>query len=208
MSSNLQLNSAQQKLFDGNQRLISATVNRFHRRITLYGQGDAADLRQELEVALARAARSYRPDAGASFKTFASRCLDNAARDYIRKLKQPPHAPFAAPSHDAVVGYDGDGGPVTLYNVYDNSPTRDEYEDRYDLRLPAIDSLIKTLPELSEIERRALRLRYFADDDFGDDEGEELELTLEEIAERLGCSAAAVHKALERGINKLRRRLR
>lgn len=203
---NLKLNSAQQQLFNTNQRLINVAVNRFHRRITLYGQGDAADLRQELEMALARAAQSYRLTAGASFKTFASRCLDNAARDFIRKLKQPPRVPFA-PSSDAVAGHDVEGEdfhqtvePFTYFDLVERGQAAAEqrfglHDDEDGLveamQKKEIDALFAKV-KLSGIERASFLLARNHD------------LDPQDIAEVFNVRVEVVSHALDRVVQKIR----
>lgn len=198
MSANLSLNSAQQKLFDANRRLVTAAVNRFHRRITRYGQGDPDDLRQELEIALARAAQSYKPAGGASLQTYASRCLDNAARDYIRKLKRPTNSSLATPSYDA---FGKTTVPITLFDRIeanqaaaeqciglndddDDNPVLYEYGPEVDQAVAAI--------KLSGIERATLLLNLKHDLDYA------------EIAHVFGIKEALVIKAGYKAREKLR----
>lgn len=45
---------------------------------------DADDLRQEGMLALLRAAATWRPEAGATFRTYAARCVDNALAQALR----------------------------------------------------------------------------------------------------------------------------
>lgn len=106
---NLKLNSAQQKLFDSEQGLVNATANRYYRGVARYSQSHAADLRQQLEIALAKAAQSYDPTKGAAFKTYAARSLDNAAKDYLRKLKRTP----TTESYDVIARYERGDHPGT-----------------------------------------------------------------------------------------------
>jgi RNA polymerase sigma factor (sigma-70 family) len=203
--SDLTLTREQQQLFDKHQQLVSAAVNRFHRRTTRYGQGDTEDLAQELGAALTRAAQTYKP-ARASFRTYASRCLDNAARDYIRKLKQPPRMPFA-PSYDSVVGHEVEGEgfhqevkPVTYFDLIERGQAAgDECIGIFDdeggliraMQKGELNALLDKIT-LSPLERSSFLL------------AREYDLGPQEIAHIFGVRIAVVSHALDRVIQKIR----
>lgn len=51
-----------------------------------YPFGDEEDLKQEALIGLLQAVRTYRPDKGAKFATYADRCIGNALRNAMMKI--------------------------------------------------------------------------------------------------------------------------
>jgi DNA-directed RNA polymerase specialized sigma subunit len=81
--STLRLNARQQALFDANQHLIG-------RALTTFRYPEHEDVRQTLEIALARAAKSYNAKLRIPFGGYAWRCLENALVDFRKRKPAPP----------------------------------------------------------------------------------------------------------------------
>lgn len=85
------------ELFDSHIDLVSILAKKWH--IAGY---DADDLAQEGLIALWKASERYDPSRGASFKTYASICINNRYRDLARKSAKT----VTTVSLDSVVKYD------------------------------------------------------------------------------------------------------
>jgi RNA polymerase sporulation-specific sigma factor len=87
--------------------------------------GDADDLEQEALIGLFEAIRDFRPERGASFRTFATLCMTRQIITAIRTGTRPKHAPLNryvsisgerrqpdAPSIDELLPVSADGDPA------------------------------------------------------------------------------------------------
>lgn len=153
--------------------MISKVVN-----ITLSGV-DAYDLMQVCAIGLLYAALSYSTEGGASFATYASRCIDNRIRTALKSGKRKKHLPLSGYSDIEEVG-------DTLFIDPDSDPETRALIDESVSEMTAQMSQV-----LSDTEHAV-----FADSLCG--------FSYQQISGHLGISVKAVDNALQRARRKLR----
>lgn len=165
------------RLFQRYLPLLSRKANHYAKQCGL----DAEDFLQEGLMALYRAAVSFDEDAGASFKTYASTCMENAMVDAVRR--------FVKSSGKGSLSLDQmEEGALHEKALRDpDIPLEDAYAVRE--RLQAMVHRVETV--LSDFERQvlALRLRGYS---YG------------QASEKLGVSPKSVDNAMQRIKRKLR----
>ena len=140
------------------------------------------DLSQEAAIGFLKAVRSYDAAKGASFRTYAERCVENvlssAVRSYVSQKNLPlnNHEEFNDAEMTAVVGAYGLSGDPEGYVFYDDGVGR-------------LTQAI--LSELTELERSVVNLRIDG-------------LSYEQTAAKLGISVKSVDNAIQRVRQKMR----
>ena len=149
--------------------------------------GDSEDLIQEGTFGLLSAIRQYRPDCGASFKTFAEVCVRKRLYSAVKSASRLKHIPL------------NDG--MSLEQLSEES----------DLRLSAIPALLNSTPEDLVLARESKEELYRAlSDRLSKLEKQVLSLYLDgfhyqDIAQRLGKDTKAIDNAVQRIRRKLAR---
>lgn len=137
------------------------------------------DLIQEGLIGLFNAVKNYDPARGASFDTYARRCIHSRMVECLSSFLAQKHLPLRnylpIDSLEQAAGPDGEGDPLEAYLQQEEERLREQK--------------IKTL--LSGLEQETLTL-YLSG------------LSYEEMAQRLHCSTKAVDNALQRVRRKLR----
>ena len=156
--------------------------------------GDAEDVTQEGMIGLYKAVRTYRPEHGVPFSTFAAYSVAARITDAVRTASRRKHAPLNdSVSLQGLTDADGEEGP-DLLDVYIDV-TRADPLQQYIGREAAesLKAFIET--ELTELERQCVARLI---------EG----ISYKETALRLDRSAKAVDNALRRARAKFERRMR
>ena len=150
------------------------------------------DLVQEGMIALLAAMRSFRPDGGAAFRTYASRCIENEILMYLRKNASRR----GEVSFDEPLNTDWDGNELLLSDVLgtDADTVMRPIEEDVDRRL-----LRTAVGTLSEREKEIITLR------FGLQGGKEQ--TQKEVADRLGISQSYISRLEKRIIQRLKKEI-
>ncbi len=135
------------------------------------------DLVQEGMIGLFKAVRSFDKSKGASFRTYANTCIDNAVQSAVRKVTRQKDIP-----KNDVVEYQEEDIPI--------SNSESSAEDEY-IRLEMLERLSQAIYDrLSKFEQDVFAL-YMSGLSYGD------------IAEKLGKTEKSVDNALQRIKNKL-----
>jgi len=85
---------------DGNADAEEVLVSRFGRLVKIHARplflagGDAEDLTQEGMLGLLTAIRSYSPEAGASFRTYAETCIRHRLLTAVKTASRQKHGPL------------------------------------------------------------------------------------------------------------------
>ncbi len=156
--------------------------------------GDVEDVTQEGMIGLYKAVRTFRPEHGVPFSTFAYYSVAARITDAVRTASRRKHAPLNdSVSLQGLTDADGEVGP-DLLDIYIDV-TRADPLQQYIGREAAesLKTFIET--ELTELERQCVARLI---------EG----ISYKETALRLGRSAKAVDNALHRARAKFERRMR
>ncbi len=156
--------------------------------------GDADDVVQEGMIGLFKAVRTYRPEHGVPFSTFAAYSVAARITDAVRTASRLKHSPLnESMSLHGIVDADGDDA-MDLLDVYVEA-TRADPEQLY-IGREAADSLSDFLSTaLTELERQCVAMLM---------EGR----TYKEMAQTLDRSPKAVDNALQRARAKFEKRMR
>ena len=129
------------------------------------------DMAQEAAIGFLNAVRSYDPSKGASFRTYAERCVDHVLTSAVRSYFSGKNVILN--NHVMLDGNEPDDRVISQ-----NMPDIGEYANggEYDSSL---------LPELSELERAVVEMRLKG-------------LSYEETADSLGISVKSVDNAIQR----------
>ena len=156
--------------------------------------GDAEDVTQEGMIGLYKAVRTYRPEHGVPFSTFAAYSVAARITDAVRTASRRKHAPLNdSVSLQGLTDADGEEGP-DLLDVYIDV-TRADPLQQYIGREAAESLKVFIETELTELERQCVARLI---------EG----ISYKETALRLDRSAKAVDNALRRARAKFERRMR
>ena len=156
--------------------------------------GDAEDVVQEGMIGLFKAVRTYRPEHGIPFSTFAAYSVAARITDAVRTASRRKHSPLNdSMSLQGLTDADGEEGPGLLDVFID--ATRADPEQQYIGREAAESLKVFLDTALTELERQCVALLM---------EG----LTYKEMALRLGRSAKSVDNALGRARAKFEKRMR
>lgn len=128
------------------------------RAASMYIAGsDHEDVVQEGMIGLFKAIRDYRPDRGASFRTFAAQCVTAQITDAVRAARREKHRPLNdSLSLQGLPDKDGED-PVSLLDLYADRSAEDP-ERRLISRESARDIEEFIENDLSALERSAIRL--------------------------------------------------
>lgn len=152
--------------------------------------GDSEDLMQEGLIGLLSAIRTFQPEGGASFRTYAETCIRHRVISAARSASRRKHSPLNdGVSLEEILS--DENQRVSLFPVsrFDRSP-----EDQVLAREREGDVISKYSRYLSAFETEILR--HYLDG-----------CAYEEIAERCGRSCKSVDNAVQRIRKKLARRL-
>ena len=144
---------------------------------------EAEDVVQEGMIGLMKAVRSFDPDREASFKTYASACINNQILKAIRKAEREKNQPLNdAISLDNRLGEKEESltvGDILRASMFDEPEEQVIYEEM----LERLDSLSRQI--FSPLESRVLREKLSGKN-------------YQEIAEELGKSPKTIDNALQR----------
>ena len=145
--------------------------------------GDSEDLIQEGMIGLLSAIREYDSEKGASFKTYAQRCIQNRIKSAVRSAQRRKNAPLndGVPLDDVL----SDESQSLGAHLYERSP-----EEQVLARETEREFTSAYLRRLSKLEAEILR--YYLDG-----------LSYGEIAGRCGRDVKAVDNAVQRIRHKL-----
>lgn len=149
-------------------------------RTLLAGAMEMDDLAQEGMLGLVDAMKAYRPERGASFRTFAYRCITNRMLNMVA-------ASGRNPSQVSIENMEGMRVPLSEKQ----SPNADDPQEILIRQENAFDWMHRAKGRLSGAERETLRL-YLGG------------YTYQEMAASLQCTTKAVDNALQRIRRKLR----
>lgn len=153
---------------------------------------EPADLVQAGMVAVIRAAQRWRPDGGASFRTYATPRIHGEIVDYLRKLIPGGRnhiGEYSVSSLDATLYHLPDGQPVTGLDVLESQAATDDYAELETAELEA--ALWHAVDELPDRERHAIVLTFHAG------------LTQEQAGQCMGVSNSRVSQLVSAGCRRL-----
>lgn len=75
------------ELFEKNTKLVVFLVNKYHGHLKDAYYSELEDIYQEGFLGLWKAARTFKPEKGIAFSSYAARCITNQTFMYLRKLK-------------------------------------------------------------------------------------------------------------------------
>lgn len=179
--------SACHKLVEHNLRLVAFIAKKF--RDSGVEEDDLISLGT---VGLIKAVKSFRPDAGTKFATYAARCIENEMLMHLRSRKKSSRDV----SMDDSIGTDKEGNDLTLRDVLGTDP--DELERYVGDRIEQ-QRLRSYLHVLDPRERRVVCLRYGLIDG--------VEWTQHQIADQMGISRSYVSRIEARALTKLQHAL-
>jgi RNA polymerase sporulation-specific sigma factor len=147
----------------GDDEAIDILFSRFKpmvrsRAASMYIAGsDHEDVVQEGMIGLFKAMRDFRPERGASFRTFAAQCVTAQITDAVRAALREKHRPLNdSLSLQGLPDREGEG-PVSLLDLYADSSAEDPERRLISAESTrAIEEFIET--ELTVLERSAIRL--------------------------------------------------
>ena len=174
----------QETLVTNNLRLAGFVARRY-----LNSRNEYDDLVQNAYIGLINAARTFNPDKGFAFSTYATMCIRNEICLYLRNEKKRP----SIISLDKPINVEGDEDGATLGDIlFDSSPTPDEISAAAD----ELRRLAKAIKGLPKVERTAVILSY----GLGGNE----KASQQAIAERLGGSQPNVSRILIRAKKRIK----
>ncbi|NCA98644.1 MAG: sigma-70 family RNA polymerase sigma factor [Clostridia bacterium] len=178
----------------GDNLPMEVLINRYKSLVrlkasALYMLGaDSDDVIQEGMIGLFKAIRDYKPDQGASFATFANRCISAQITDAVRQASRQKHRPLNESISLQHLLYPEDTD--RLAPVLDIPSPKDDPEQHL-LSQEESDQLLEYLSmQLTELERQVIRLFM-------------LGYSYRSIASELHCSPKRVDNALTRIRRKL-----
>jgi len=175
------------KLVEHNLRLVAFVAKKFRDSGV-----DEDDLISLGTIGLIKAVKSFRPDAGTKFATYASRCIENEMLMHLRTRKKMNRDV----SMDESIGTDKEGNDLTLRDVLGTGP--DELEEYVGGRLEQ-QRLRSLLHVLDPREQKVVCLRYGLIDG--------VEWTQHQIADKMGISRSYVSRIEARALTKLQHAL-
>ena len=135
------------------------------------GSDIADDMAQEAAIGFLKAVRSYDPAKGASFRTYAERCIDNVLVSAVRAYFSEKNAVFNGHS------------PFDDLALSDGASLQET--DDPELRVISDESGLAVFSGLSELERSVVQMRLKG-------------MSYEETAQVLGVSVKSVDNAIQR----------
>lgn len=178
----------------GDNQAMEILLNRYkvlvrQKASALYILGaDSDDVIQEGMIGLFKAVRDYKPDQGASFATFANRCISSQITDAVRQASRQKHRPLNESISLQHLLYPEDSERPTP--AHDIPSTKDDPEQQL-LSQEESDQLLEYLNvQLTELEREVIRLFMLGH-------------SYRSIANELHCSPKRVDNALTRIRRKL-----
>ncbi len=178
---------AYHSLVEHNLRLVAFIAKKFRDSGV-----DEEDMISLGTIGLIKAVKSFRPDAGTKFATYAARCIENEMLMHLRTRKKHNRDV----SMDETIGTDKEGNDLTLRDVLGSDP--DELERFVGERIER-ERLRALLHVLDQRERRVLCLRYGLVDG--------IEWTQHQIADKMGISRSYVSRIEARALTKLQHAL-
>jgi RNA polymerase sporulation-specific sigma factor len=163
-----------QRLLRHHQALLDAHARRYF----LPG-GDHDDVAQEARIGFAKAVRGYRPDAGASFRTFAAMCITRQLATALKAARRHKHLALSG----ATRGEDAQRAWEHLPDRADSPAQRAQARERR-------DELAAASASLSALERAVLARALVG-------------WSTGEAAHQLGVTAKSADNALQRARTKI-----
>ena len=158
-------------------QLVSQFMPYISRRASAVAKHSAAaDVEQEGLISLFRAVKSYNPAAGASFETYAYKCIDNAVLSYIKSTKRKKNELISSSAE-----------------LSENIPQREQQGPMLAAELTeSIDDIGRAIEtKLSKFEKRVLYMYLQG-------------FSYDEISAKLGRAPKAIDNALQRLRRKLK----
>ncbi len=178
----------------GDNQAMEALLNRYKALVrqkasAMFMLGaDSEDVIQEGMIGLFKAIRSYQTDQGASFSTFANRCISSQITDAVRQASRQKHRPLnESLSLQNLLSGEFKGSPTDVKDI----PTQDHDPEQILLSHEETEQLQSFLQQqLSELEQQVIRL-YLQGKSY------------REIADELNYTSKRVDNALSRIRQKL-----
>lgn len=143
-------------------------------------------------IGLIKAANSFNNLKNVRFATYASRCIENEIRMYLRKYKKKQKEI----SIDEPLNYDKDGNELTLADTLctENDIVTKNIEKKEDIKI-----LYQALSLLDDKEKRIIELRYGINSALGE------EMTQKEVASILGISQSYISRVEKKTLKFLKK---
>lgn len=181
--------NARNEVIEHNIRLVLKIVKKYEKY-----DNSSSDLESIGIIGLIKGVDTFDISKNFSFATYASRCIENEILMHFRKEKN--HTKDV--NLEDIIGKDQDGNKLTIENILEdeNAQTDMQFSENQEI-LNALQDFISMLPAL---ERKIIGQRY----DFKNN----IILTQQEIAEKIGISKSYVSRIEQSAIEKLRILLR
>ena len=178
--------AARDKLIEHNLRLVAHIAKKYAR------SGDVDDLISIGSIGLIKAVHTFRPEAG-RLTTYASRCIENEIRMYLRASKKLKNTSTISDT----VSRDKEGNEVQITDLLGTD--RDMVPDEVELRIEGRRALKLIDEVLDAREARVIRLRYGLEDGAFHPQ--------HEVAKMLNISRSYVSRIEKKALGKLRERM-
>ena len=152
----------------------------------IYGQGfDGDDLYQTGMIGLLRAAKTYNPDGGAAFSTWAASCVISEIRHYVRRERAVAARQADIFAHSAQEEFDCEDASVAEASVLHNSDGEMGEQERmrsFHLAVEDRVALEQAAARLGELQRKVIDALFYRG------------LTQQQTAEELGITQKNVSR--------------
>ena len=175
--------AARDKLIRHNLRLVAHVAKKYYAV-----QGTQDDIISIGTIGLIKAVDTYRPERRVKFASYASQCVENEIRMYLRKLRREVQT---VSLQEPLESTGNDGGQLTLADVLPDETVMTDDCERRDTAA-RLRRLVAALPPR---EQRVLALRYGLDG--------RAPLTQQQVAERLGISRSYISRIEKRALEQL-----
>ena len=178
---------ARDRLIEHNLRLVAHIAKKYTRE-----NGEGEDLISIGSIGLIKAVHTFKPEAG-RLTTYASRCIENEIRMYLRSIKKLKNTA----SMSDTVSRDKEGNEVQIVDLLgtDQNIVPDEVALKIDSGIAL--ELIQNI--LDERERMVITMRYgLLDGEF---------YQQHEVAKRMGISRSYVSRIEKKALQKLRKHM-
>ena len=176
--------NARDRLIRHNLRLVAHVAKKYY--AVAAAQDDLVSMGT---IGLIKAVDSFDPARRVRFASYASQCIENELRMYLRHTRREG-TPLSL--QDPLESHANDSGTLTLADVLTDDAVMEEDCERRDIAM-RLRALVKALPAR---DARILTMRYGLDG--------KAELTQQAVAEKLGISRSYVSRIEKRALETLR----